>query len=115
MNYETMKSFVSAALIGLSILLCFILSSCLTNYDYLQDADYVNEVDVGEEEKSKNELIHPSKVIFNNQVDLKGFKEPGDMLSFYQEMTSWVLYDYDTSEAKWNPGDSRYVEIIFPS
>ncbi|HLR23585.1 MAG TPA: two-component system activity regulator YycH [Pseudogracilibacillus sp.] len=115
MNYETMKSFVLVVLIGISLLLSFILWSYQPNYDYLQDADYVNEVDVGGEEKSKNELIHPSKVIFNNQVDLKGFKEPGDMLSFYQEMTSWVLYDYDTSEAKWNPGDSRYVEIIFPS
>src|SRR5699024_4087349 len=115
MNYETMKSFVLVVLIGISLLLSFILCSYQTNYDYLQDADYVNEVDVGWEEKSKNELIHPSKVIFNNQVDLKGFKEPGDILSFYQKMTSWVLYDYDTSEAKWNPGGSGYVEIIFAS
>src|SRR5699024_12831433 len=91
MNYEMMKSFVLVVLIGISLLLSFILWSYQPNYDYLQDADYVNEVDVGGEEKSKNERIDPSKVRFNNQVDLKGVKEPGDMLSFYQEMTSWAL------------------------
>src|SRR5699024_12619321 len=114
MNYETMKSFVLVVLIGISLLLSFILWSYQPNYDYLQDADYVNEVDVGGGEKSRNELIHPSKVIFNNEVDLKGFKEPGDMLSFCQEMTSCVRYDYDTYEARWNLGDSRNVEILLP-
>lgn len=114
MNYETMKSFVLVVLIGVSLLLSFIIWSYQPKYDYLNDADYVSEVDVGGEEKTKNELIQPSKVIFNNQVEFKGFKNPEDMLTFYQDMTSWVLYDYEVSEAEWKPEDSRYVEVIFP-
>ena len=115
MNYETMKSFILFVLVGISLLLSFILWSYQPNYDYLYDASYVNEVDVGGQEKTKNELIEPTKIIFKNNKEVNGFRDPHDMQIFYRDMASWVLYDYEITEAKNLPKSNEFAEIIFPN
>lgn len=115
MNYETMKSFILFVLVGISLLLSFILWSYQPNYDYLNDASYVNEVDVGGQEKTKNELIEPTKIVFKNNEQINGFKDPHDMQVFYRDMASWVLYDYEITEAKNLPKSDQYAEVIFPN
>src|SRR5699024_10519433 len=113
MNYETVKSFVLVVLVGISLLLSFILWSYQPNYDYFYDESYVNEVDVGGMEKTKNELFEPVKIIFKNEDWIRSFKDPQRMHNLYKDMASWVMYDFKVSEANGRPDDNRYVEVIF--
>src|SRR5699024_8118999 len=111
MNYETFKTFVLVVLVGVSFILSFILWSYKPNYDLLYDTDYINEVDVGGKEKTKQELITPEQVIFFNGLERKMFETPVLQQSFANNvMSSWVLFDYKISESnKFNDENPHIV------
>jgi len=115
MNYETIKSFILFVLVGISFLLSFILWTYQPKYDLLYDTSYVNEVDVGGSEKTKNELIEPGRIIFHKDEQISGFKKPTERQRFFKELASWVLYGYKETEAEGKPSSDRMVEIVFPS
>lgn len=115
MKYETVKSFILFVLVGISFLLSFILWSYQPNYDSFSDTSYVNEVDIGGAEKTKNELVEPIEIIFRNDEKIASFIDPMERQSFYKDLASWVLYDYQINDAKGRPKSDEYVEIIFPS
>lgn len=115
MKYETVKSFILFVLVGISFLLSFILWSYQPNYEYFYDTSYVNEVDIGGSEKTKNEIIEPKEVIFRNGDKVASFVDSMDRQMFYKEITSWVLYDYREREVDGRPEADQLAEIIFPS
>lgn len=117
MNYETVKSFILVVLVGISFLLSFILWSYQPNYDYFYDASYVNEVDIGGVENTRNDLFKPTEVVFRNDDKVFSFTNPLERESFYQDITSVVLYDVNVSELTERPDvtHDEYVEMVFPN
>lgn len=115
MNYETIKSFILFVLVGISFLLSFILWSYQPKYDQLYDTSYVNEVDVGGEDKTKNELIEPENIVFHQEEFIWGFHKPIERQRFFKEIASWVLYDYEEESIDSLPEEEHFVEINFPS
>lgn len=115
MKYETIKSFVLVVLVGVSFLLSVILWTYQPKYDQFYDTSYVNEVDVGGEEKTKNELIEPKSVIFHHGEAISGFSKPLDRQRFFKELASWVLYDYNESDAQAKPDSDHMIEIVLPT
>src|SRR5699024_1406547 len=116
MNYETIKSFILVVLVGISFLLSFILWSYQPNYEDVYDTSYVNEVDIGGAEKTKNELVEPIEIIFRNGEKTKSFIDPMDRESFYKDLASWVLSDYQLSDSIGRPNeDELFIELIFPN
>lgn len=115
MNYETIKSFILFVLVGISFLLSFILWSYQPKYDLFYDTSYVNEVDVGGYDKTKNELIEPKSIIFHNGESIWGFNKPLERQRFFKELATWVLYDYQEEDSKGQPTLENAVEITFPN
>ena len=115
MKYETIKSFILVVLVGVSFLLTFILWTYQPKYDQFYDTSYVNEVDVGGEEKTKNELIEPKSVMFHNGETVSGFSKPIDRQRFFKDLASWVLYEYEETDAQAIPESDYMVEITFPT
>ena len=117
MNYETIKSFILVVLVGISFLLSFILWSYQPNYDYFYDASYVNEVDIGGVENTRNDLFKPTEVVFRSDDKVFSFTNPLERESFYQDITSVVLYDVNVSELTERPDvtHDEYVEMVFPN
>ena len=116
MKYETIKSFILAVLVGISFLLTFILWSYQPNYDDIYDKSYVNEVDVGGSEKTKNEIVEPNEIIFRNGEKIMSFIDPVDRKAFYEDLTSFVLSDYNITESTGRPNeDELFIELVFPN
>src|SRR5690625_1036654 len=115
MSYETIKSFVLFLLVGISLFLSFILWSYQPNYEFIYDASYVNEVDVGGSERTKTELIQANNIVFIQDEHIFSFENPTKQGAFYKEMADWVLYEYRISDAKGKPDSDKYIEIDFPS
>lgn len=115
MKYETVKTFILSVLVGISFLLTFILLSYQPNYDSIYDTSYVNEVDIGGSEKTKNELVEPTEIIFRHDDKAFSFMNPLDRQLFYQDLASWVLYDTKIIDANGRPDADMFVELVFPS
>lgn len=114
MSKEAIKTFILVVLVALSFLLSFIIWSYQPNYDFLYDASYVSEVDIGGSEKKKSELIKPSTIVFNANDMSFGFRDVGEQQQFYQTLTDWELYDFKIKEINERPNYDRFAEIIFP-
>lgn len=114
MSYETVKAYILAILIGISILLSVALWTYQPNYEQFQDPDYVSEVDIGGKEKNKNNLIGPSSIIVHNETGLYGFNTKAKKSKFYEDISTWVMYDYEERGAKGRPKDEVFFEIIYP-
>lgn len=118
MNRETIKTFILVVLVGLSFLLSYILWSYQPKYELFYDASYINEADVGGKERTKNELIKPSNIVFHDEDLLLGFVRPTDRQALFQEIQTWELTNVTITEATNRTIDdieSKYVEITFPS
>src|SRR5690625_2776612 len=100
MNYETIKTFILVVLVGISFLLSFILWSYQPNYESFYDTSYVSEVDIGGTEKTKNDLVEPVQIVFQNGGQVSSFMNPKDRHLFFNDLTSWVLYDYRESDSR---------------
>src|SRR5699024_10175843 len=99
----------------ISFFLSFLLWSYQPNYEDFYDTSYVSEVDIGGEEKKKNELISPLNVIFHDESMPQGFVNASDMKSFFEEDTEWTLYDVTETEYSGRPEENHFVELIFPT
>ncbi|MGY0694635.1 YycH family regulatory protein [Virgibacillus sp. FSP13] len=114
MKLETIKSFILAILVGISLLLTLGLWSYQPNYKFLADMDYA-EADIGGEgDIAKKNLVEPKSIIFHNHSQLYGFSDPKERQTLYRDMQSWVLYNFETKGANGPPTDDYQVELLFP-
>ncbi|MEC5425089.1 two-component system activity regulator YycH [Virgibacillus sp. C22-A2] len=114
MKLETAKSFLLTILVGVSLLLTFGLWSSQPNSAQLNNAQLLNEVDLGGEDESKRSLIEPRKIIFHSNESHYGFENPKDRKKLYEDMQSWVLYNFTTGGATNRSSSNQTVEVIFP-
>lgn len=124
MNRETIKTFILTVLVALSFLLSYILWSYQPKYEMFYDASYISEVDVGGNERTRNDLVRPSHIVFHQynahlgMNDILGFIKPGDEYIFYKEIATWSLTDvtvYEKQVGNPLPEEERFIEIVFPS
>lgn len=124
MNREMIKTFILAVLVALSFLLSYILWSYQPKYEMFYDASYISEVDVGGVERTRNDLIRPTHIMFHQynahlgKYDILSFIHPVDEYKFYKEIASWSLTDYNVREISTQntaPTEEQYIEIVFPS
>src|SRR5699024_8623505 len=66
-------------------------------------------------ENTKNELIEPIKIVFNNKDKIKSFKESKDRRAMYKEMDTRVMDDVEATKAKARTAAEQYVELVFPA
>jgi len=114
MNFELIKSYTLAILVVLSLLLTFILWNYKPNFERVFDTDYVDEINLGGTDKKQEEIVQPESIIFKRHDKYFGFSSPRDTEEFYNEMQSWVLYDFWSTETNGPPNDDYQVEVIFP-
>jgi len=116
MSYETLKSFILFILVALSFFLSFLLWSYQPKYEDFYDTSYVSEVDIGGEEKKKNDLISPLKAIFHHDHHFLSYESTSEMKSFFKEITEWTLYDIKETDYSGRPEEEEsFVELIFPT
>lgn len=115
MNFETVKSFILWILVAISLLLTFSLWNYQPNLKSSNSGkQYVDQVDLGGKEVTKQEVIEPKSFIFHNGETYYGFSNPHDIQSLYHDMHKWVLYNVQISEQQGKPSQEKQVEIIFP-
>src|SRR5699024_9771139 len=102
-KYETIKTFILIILIATSLLLSVGIWSYQPNYEQIQDMSYVNQVDIGGEEMSKSDLIKPSTIIFDDGNSFYGFNNSTKRSQLFEDISSWVLYDFTVTEAQGRP------------
>lgn len=117
MNIETIKTFILAALVGISLLLTFSLWNYQPNAEYLANEknEYVNEVDLGGSEESKKTIIEPQAIIFHKDDNYLGFSDPTQRQKLYKDMQDWMLDDYILTSAQGKPTNNYQIEMIFPT
>lgn len=115
MKYETAKSFILVILIATSLLLSVAIWTYQPNYEQFQDVSYVHEVDVGGKDLSRNELIEPVTIVFDNGYSLFGFSNYEKRSKLFKDISSWVLYDFQVMEVDERPEGGQLVEMIFPT
>lgn len=116
MNIETVKSYILAILVIISLLLTFALWNYKPNYSTVKsDEQYLNEIDLGGTEQTKRSIIQPKEVIFHKNELLFGFENPNERQYFYTNMQDWSFDDYRTGEFKKIPQDREYIEMSFPT
>src|SRR5699024_12626876 len=103
MKYESIKTFILVVLIFISFVLSFIVWSYQPNFESLSEESQVSEIDVGGEEKTKNELIEPIKIVFNNKGNIKSFKEQKDRRAMYKELATWLMDVVEVNKKKGQP------------
>ncbi|WP_088051670.1 YycH family regulatory protein [Virgibacillus dakarensis] len=114
MKFETVKTFVLVILVGVSLLLTLALWSFKPNLKFLGDMDYA-EADIGGQGNlTKKDVVAPKNIIFQINSRYYGFSNPVERQSLYQDMQSWVLYNFKTSEANGPPDDDYQIELLFP-
>lgn len=116
MKVETFKSIILFLLVMLSFLLSFLLWSYQPRYDSVYDPSDIGDIDidVGGDQLSMSELIRPNKIIIHHDYDVFGFKKATDMQSFYEEMSNWVVYDYEVNNYESTVVEGRTIDITFP-
>lgn len=115
MNFELLKSYTLTILVLISLLLTFSIWNYKPNYEHVFDTDYVDEINLGGTEKTKADVVKPESIIFKRNDNYFGFDSPRDNDAFYQEMQSWVLYDFWAGETTGPPKHGYQVEITFPN
>ncbi|MFS0673762.1 YycH family regulatory protein [Ornithinibacillus sp. 179-J 7C1 HS] len=119
MNIELLKTYALAILVGISLILTYSLWSHTPNNETLEEEHLLDpsELNLGGTEETRKTLVQPSHIIFKKWRDnYFGFANPEDKINLYEDMTSWVLYNFRVSDANGRPnvGDKNLVEMIFP-
>ncbi|ASN03824.1 YycH family regulatory protein [Virgibacillus necropolis] len=116
MKLEMIKSFILTFLVGISLLLTFGLWSYEPNNEPNTGQKLQNVVDIGGQgDLEKQDLIRPSSIIFHANNEHYGFADPGDMLSLYEDIQFWTLYDFQLTQEKEQSLHTEQVEIDFPT
>ncbi|RYG73360.1 hypothetical protein EU245_06625 [Lentibacillus lipolyticus] len=114
MQLETVKSILLWILVGFSLLLSFGLWNYKPEVENLPEDQYEDRVDLGGHEETIQSLIEPKSIIFQNGQNYYSFSSPNDSKFLYQDMRTWVLYDFWTGEANGRPSENSQIEITFP-
>ncbi|SDQ05245.1 YycH family regulatory protein [Virgibacillus salinus] len=114
MNLETIKSYILVVLVGVSLLLTFALWSSQPEYPMVKTDEFVDSVNLGGKKETKKTIIEPKSVIFQNNDNYYSFTDQVDRKSFYEDMQSWVLYEFQTKSTGERPSEENQLEIIFP-
>ncbi|MBY7145128.1 hypothetical protein KFZ56_19090 [Virgibacillus sp. NKC19-3] len=115
MKLETVKTFVLIILIGLSLLLTFGLWNYQPNYETQNLSSVINEVDIGGSgDETKSSIVEPNEIIFHADNQHFGYADPADHLSLYQDIQTWEMSDFETSETNGRIDHNYEIEVIFP-
>ncbi|UJL46377.1 two-component system regulatory protein YycI [Virgibacillus sp. NKC19-16] len=115
MKLETVKTFILVILIGLSLLLTFGLWNYQPNYETQNQSSVINEVDIGGSgDETISTIVEPSEIIFHANNQHFGYSNPSDLLNMYQDMQSWEMSNFETSETEGRVEQNYEVEVIFP-
>ncbi|WP_047983476.1 YycH family regulatory protein [Ornithinibacillus californiensis] len=119
MKLEVIKSYTLAILVGISLILSISLWSYSPNDDLLDEEQLLDpsELDLGGTEKTKKAIVQPSQIIFSKnkfQQSYFGFANPNDRIKLYNDMTSWVLYNFRAVDGNGRPNNDLLVELIYP-
>lgn len=118
MKLEVVKTYILVILVGISLLLTFNIWNNQPNYESLNDrmAKYYDEdeLDLGGVELPKRKIIQPNQLIFHHQGKAYGFGNLEVQQTLYQDMLTWMLYDFRTMENGTEPNENNVVEIRFP-
>lgn len=116
MNVEVIKTYILTILVIISLLLTFAIWNYQPNYDFLYNdqTEYVNEVNLGGEEKTKRDIIVPDSIVFHDYNNYYGFKNPYAQQEFYERMTEWTLHDPYTETIESIPNYDYQIDIHFP-
>ncbi|GAA0437190.1 hypothetical protein GCM10008983_12430 [Lentibacillus halophilus] len=115
MRFETVKSVILWALVVGSLLLSFALWNYKPEVEDLPPEQFQDRVDLGGDEETKKNIIKPKSIIFRNEQHYYGFTDPNDSETLYQDMHSWMLYDFRTEESRGRPTESNQLEVVFPT
>src|SRR5690606_34954317 len=121
MKLEVIKSYTLAILVGISLILSFSLWSYQPKEDdeksiLDEKEELLNEeqINLGGTEETKKSLVQPTQLIFEQDNNYYGFSNAVNRQNLYEDMTSWVLYNFRISDANGRPNVNRQVEIIYP-
>src|SRR5699024_6477516 len=115
MKFETVKSLILLVLVGISLLLTLGLWHDSPRYEKVYDSSYVNEVNDGEDEKKKRDVIEPSNIILqSNQETYFDIDSKKKEKRFNREMNTWKLQDVSTEKYK-KKNKGKYNEEGFLS
>lgn len=116
MNLEVIKSYMLAILVGISLILSYSLWSYHSSDPLLEDDPLIGEEDItyGGQIETKKSLIKPNQIIFDKYNNYFGFSSPTQRDSLYEEMKTWVLYNFREIEANGPPNEGEQVELIYP-
>ncbi len=114
MKLETVKSIILSLLVGASLLLSFALWNYKPEVESFPEEQYEERVELGGVEQTVKGLIQPESIIFRNGQNYYSFTDPKNSKLLYQNMQSWVLYDFRTGTGNGRPSEGNQLEIVFP-
>jgi regulatory protein YycH of two-component signal transduction system YycFG len=115
MKFETVKTIILILLIGTSLLLTFGLWTYQPNENPLNNAELVNEVNIGGVEERRSTMIQPSTIVFHYYEGHFGFKDPAVQHELFRDLQSWEMSNFEIDEADPNRITENYeVELLFP-
>jgi regulatory protein YycH of two-component signal transduction system YycFG len=118
MTYENIKSVILTFLVLGSAFLTWNLWTYQPNYETMENANYVQEVSIGEKREIKT-IIKPDQMIFHYQDTHYGTETTSELDKVIQEMSQWNIYDVKNYTNKVENFKSLVhgngnVEILFP-
>ncbi|SFB01943.1 MULTISPECIES: YycH family regulatory protein [unclassified Bacillus (in: firmicutes)] len=118
MRYENIKSGVLIALVLISAILTWNLWTYQPNHEKLNNANYIEEVEIGEKKDIKK-IIRPDRILYHVKDQHYGTSNSNDIDKVMREMGSWVFYDVENdTEHVQNFKELVHgkgkVEIVYP-
>lgn len=118
MNIEVIKSYTLAILVGISLMLSYSLWSYHSSESdpLYESGQLINEEEItfGGDIETRKTLIKPNLIIFNKYDNYFGFSSPSQKDSLYEEMKTWVLYNFREAEANGPPNVGERIELLYP-
>ena len=118
MTYENIKSLILTFLVIGSALLTWNLWTYQPEYETIENANYVQEVSIGEKKDNKT-IIKPERVLFHFQKSVYGTELTSELDKIIRVMSQWNIYDVKSYTNKVENfkklvhGEGA-IEIIFP-
>ncbi|WP_027964555.1 YycH family regulatory protein [Halalkalibacillus halophilus] len=115
MNIEHLKTIILVLLVGASLLLTLALWTYQPDFEELDQATYLDETELGGEERNVRELIRPTQISFNNFREYSMIKDQETKQQLYDEITDWSFSQIDSHTTGGNASVlSRNMEVTFP-
>lgn len=115
MKFETVKSLILIILIGTSLLLTFGIWTYQPNDRELDNAELVNEVNIGGSEERRSTMIQPNTIIFHYYDQHLGFNDPASQHELFEKLQTWEMDNFEVIDTEVDRDRENYeVELIFP-